>query len=64
MIQKKRIKKSIKDMILKDDEVLEITTAVEGPLGYENSANYRLTVDSKGRLNIEKMTPCGWRFLS
>ena len=54
---------TVKELVLRDDEILELTTAVEGPLGYENSNKYRLSVGSNGRLIIEKMTPGGWRFL-
>ena len=50
-------------MILKDDELLHITTSVEGPLGYENSKDYQLSVGSDGGLIVEKMTPGGWRRL-
>jgi len=50
-------------LILKDNELLQLTTAVEGPLGYENSKDYRLSVDSDGGLIVEKMTPGGWRHL-
>ena len=47
-------KKTVKELILRDDELLHITTAVEGPVGYENSKDYRLSVGSDGRLNVEK----------
>ena len=60
---KNRREKTIKELILKDNELLEITTAVEGPLGYENSNNYRLSVCSDGGLIVEKMTPGGWQRL-
>lgn len=60
---KSRIEKTVKKLLLKDNELLQITTAVEGPLGYENSKDYRLSVGSDGRLNVEKMTPGGWRRL-
>ena len=63
MKRKNRREKTIKELVLKDNELLQITTAVEGPLGYENSKNYRLSVGSDGRLNVEKMTPGGWRRL-
>ncbi len=63
MKRKNRREKTIKELILKDNELLQLTTAVEGPLGYENSKDYRLSVGSGGRLNIEKMTPVGWRRL-
>ncbi len=43
--------------------MLQLTTAVEGPLGYENSSDYRLSVSSGGGLIVEKMTPAGWRRL-
>jgi hypothetical protein len=55
--------KTVKELILKDNELLQLTTAVEGPLGYENSKEYRLSVDSDGGLIVEKMTPGGWRYL-
>ena len=55
--------KTVKELILKDSELLQLTTAVEGPLGYENSKDYRLSVDSNGGLIVEKMTPGGWRHL-
>ena len=55
--------KTVKELILKDNELLQLTTAVEGPLGYENSKDYRLSVDSNGGLIVEKMTPGGWRHL-
>ena len=29
--------KTVKKLILRDDELLQLTTAVEGPLGYKNS---------------------------
>jgi hypothetical protein len=64
MMRNNRTDKTVKEMTLREDELLELTTAVDGPLGYENSINYRLSVGSKGRLIIEKMTPGGWRFLS
>ena len=63
MKRKKRTEKTVKELILRDDELLYLTTAVEGPLGYENSNGYRLSVGSDGRLNVEKMTPGGWRRL-
>ena len=63
MTRKNCREKTVKELILKDNERLEITTAVEGPLGYENSKNYRLSVGSDGRLIVEKMTPGGWRLL-
>ena len=53
--------KTVKELILKDNELLQLTTAVEGPLGYGNSKDYRLSVDSDGGLIVEKMTPGGWR---
>jgi len=56
--------KTVKEQILKDDEMLQLTTSVEGPLGYENSKDYRLSVSSDGRLLVEKMTPIGWRHFS
>ena len=62
MKRKNRIEKTIKTLLLKDNELLQITTAVEGPLGYENSNDYRLSVGSDGRLNVEKMTPSGSTF--
>ena len=60
---KRRTEKTVKELILRDDELLQLTTAVKGPLGYENSKDYRLSVGSDGRLNVEKMTPGGWRRL-
>lgn len=63
MKRKSPREKIIKKLILKDNELLQITTAVEGPLGYENSTDYRLSVGSDGGLIIEKMTPGGWRHL-
>ena len=63
MKRKSRIEKTVKELILKDDELLQLTTAVEGPLGYENSKDYRLSVSSDGGLIVEKMTPGGWRRL-
>ena len=61
MKRKSRREKTVKELILKDNELLQLTTAVEGPLGYENSKEYRLSVDSDGGLIVEKMTPGGWR---
>jgi len=58
-----RGEKTVKELLLRDDELLQLKTAVEGPLGYENSEDYRLSVDSKGGLIVEKMTPGGWRRL-
>lgn len=63
MKRKCQKEKTVKELVLRDDEILELTTAVEGPLGYEKSNEYRLSVGSNGRLIIEKMTPGGWRFL-
>jgi len=63
MKRKSRGEKTVKELILKDNELLQLTTAVEGPLGYENSKDYRLSVDSDGGLIVEKMTPGGWRHL-
>jgi hypothetical protein len=63
MKRKSREEKTVKELILKDNELLQLTTAVEGPLGYENSKDYRLSVDSDGGLIVEKMTPGGWRHL-
>jgi hypothetical protein len=64
MKRKNRREKTFKEMIRKEDELLRLTTAVEGPLGYENSNDYLLSVDSDGGLIIEKMTPGGWKRLS
>ena len=64
MKRKKRTEKTVKELILREDELLQLTTAVEGPLGYENSNDYRLSVGSDGRLIIEKMTHGGWKRLS
>ena len=63
MKRKSRTEKTVKELILRDDELLQLTTAVEGPLGYENSRDYRLSVASNGGLIVEKMTPGGWRRL-
>ena len=63
MKRKSRREKTVKELILKDDELLQLTTAVEGPRGYENSKDYRLSVGSDRGLIIEKMTPDGWRHL-
>jgi len=63
MARKNRREKTVKELMLKDNELLEITTAIEGPLGYENSKNYRLSVGSDGGLIVEKMTPGGWQRL-
>ena len=63
MKRKSRREKTVKELILKDDELLQLKTTVEGPLGYENSKDYRLSVDSDGGLIVEKMTPGGWRHL-
>ncbi len=63
MKRKGQREKTVKELILKDNELLQLTTAVEGPLGYENSNDYRLSVDSDGGLIVEKMTPGGWRRL-
>ncbi len=64
MKSKSRIEKTVKELILRDNELLQLTTAIEGPLGYENSDDYRLSVGSDGRLIVEKMTPGGWRRLT
>jgi hypothetical protein len=63
MKRKSQTEKTVKELILKDNELLQLTTAVEGPLGYENFNDYRLSVGSDGRLIIEKMTPGNWRRL-
>ncbi len=63
MKRKSQREKTVKKLILTDSEVLQLTTAVEGPLGYENSSDYRLSVSSGGGLIVEKMTPAGWRRL-
>ena len=63
MKRKSRREKTVKELILRDNELLQLTTAIEGPLGYENSDDYRLSVGSDGRLIVEKMTPGGWRRL-
>ena len=57
------MEKTFKELILRDNELLQLTTAVEGPLGYENSNDYRLSVGTDGELIVEKMTPGGWRRL-
>ena len=41
MKRKSQSEKTVIELILKDDELLQLTTAVEGPLGYENSEDYR-----------------------
>jgi len=64
MKRKKQTEKTVKELILRVDELLQLTTAVEGPLGYENSNDYQLSIGSDGRLIIEKMTPGGWKRLS
>ena len=46
MKRKSRGEKTVKEMILKDDELLQLTTVVEGPMGDENSKDYRLSVSS------------------
>ena len=58
-----RREKTVIELILRDNELLQLTTAIEGPLGYENSNDYRLSVAPDGGLIIEKMTPGGWRRL-
>ncbi len=63
MKRKDQREKTVKELILRDNELLQITTAVEGPLGYENSKDYRLSVTPNGGLIVEKMTPGGWRRL-
>ena len=63
MKRKSRREKTVKELILRDDELLLLTTAAEGPLGYENSKDYRLSVSSDGGLIVEKMTPGSWRRL-
>ena len=63
MKRKSRREKTVKELILRDDELLQLTTAVEGPMGYENSNDYQLSVSSDGGLIVEKMTPGGWRRL-
>ena len=63
MKKKNQREKIVKELILREGELLQLTTAVEGPLGYENSNDYRLSVVSNGRLIIEKMTPGGWKRL-
>ena len=63
MTRKNQREKTIKELILRDDELLQLTTAVGGPLGYETSNDYRLSVGSDGGLIVEKMTPGGWRRL-
>ena len=64
MKSKKRTEKTVKELILREDERLQLTTAIEGPLGYENSNDYQLSVGSGGRLIVEKMTPGGWKRLN
>jgi len=55
MKRKSRREKTVKKLILKDDELLHITTSVEGPLGFENSKDYRLSVVSDGGLIFNEM---------
>jgi hypothetical protein len=54
MKRKNRREKTFKEMIRKEDELLRLTTAVEGPLKYENSNDYWRSVDSDGGLIIKK----------
>ena len=61
--RKSRTEKNVKELIIRDDELLQLTTAVEGPLGYENSRDFRLSGASNGGLIVEKMIPGGWRGL-
>ena len=63
MKKKNQREKTVKELILREGELLKLTTAVEGPLGYENSNDYQLSVGSNGRLIVEIMTPGGWRRL-
>ncbi|MGC9385132.1 MAG: hypothetical protein ACP5D6_11085 [Kosmotogaceae bacterium] len=63
MKRKDKVERNVVELLLKDTDILEITTAIEGPLGYENAIEYRISVTRHGRLNIEKMTPGGWRSL-
>jgi len=63
MKRKNRREKTVRELILRDDELLQLITAVEGPLGYENSNDYRLSVAPDGGLIIGKMIPGGWRGL-
>jgi hypothetical protein len=63
MKQKGKREKTVIELILRDDEMLELTTAIEGPLGYENYNEYRLSVAANGGLIVEKLTPGGWRRL-
>ena len=59
MKRKGQREKTVKELMLKDNKMLQITTASEGPLGYENSNDNKLSVASDGRLIVEKMTPGG-----
>lgn len=61
MKRKRQRDKTVKELSLGDDELLQLSTAVEGPLGYENenSNNYRLSVGSDRRLIIEKRISYG-----
>ena len=63
MNKKKYAEITEKKLTLKDNEILEIKTSVEGPLGFEDSKEYRLSVHTNGKLIVEIMTPGGWRIL-
>ena len=60
MKRKSRKGKTVKEQILRDDKLLQLTTTVEGFLRYENSEDYRLFVAPEGGLIVEKMIPGGW----
>ena len=59
MKRKSRKGKTVKELILRDDKLLQLTTIIEGSLGYENSEGYRLSMAPDGWLIVEKMIPGG-----
>jgi len=60
MKRRSRKGKTVKELILRDDKLLQLTTTVEGSLGYENSEDYRLLMAPEGGLIVEKMIPGDW----
>ena len=48
MKRKSRKGKTVKELILRDDKLLQLTTIIEGSLGYENSEGYRLSMAPDG----------------
>ncbi len=44
MKRKSQKGKTVKELILRDDELLQLTSAVESFLGYENSEDYRISM--------------------